>query len=423
MDFASLESGRSSDAGLGAVPGAKRLDIKDAKSITKIPVMPISYGDAQPLLAALAGPMAPAEWRGSLPIPYHVGPGPAKVHLKVAFNWDIKPVYDVIAKIPGSAAADEWIVRGNHHDAWVNGAEDPVSGQVALLEEARSLAALVKQGWKPRRTIIYCAWDGEEPMLLGSTEWAEQHAAELQEHAAVYINTDANDRGLLNMGGSHSLEQFINGVARDIDDPETHMSVWKRAQLSRIAARSRRRSGRRCDRGPICALARSVRGRISPHISITLGIATLDLGYGGEDEQGIYHSIYDDFYWYTHFSDMDFTYGRAMAQTVGTSVMRLADAEVLPFDFVDFADTVDMYKKELEKLLAAKQEEIRERNLELDEGVFAATNDPRRPTVAPVKEEVPPHLNFAPLENAVEALTRSAKIISGRWRRRRRVWG
>ena len=409
MDFASSNPGDPLTPGWGAVPGAKRLDIKDAKSITKIPVMPISYGDAQPLLAALAGPMAPAEWRGSLPIPYHVGPGPAKVHLKVAFNWDIKPVYDVIAKIPGSAAANEWIVRGNHHDAWVNGAEDPVSGQVALLEEARSLAALVKQGWKPRRTIIYCAWDGEEPMLLGSTEWAEQHAAELQEHAAVYINTDANDRGLLNMGGSHSLEQFINGVARDIDDPETHMSVWKRAQLSRIAAAKSPEE------------RQEVRSRADLRISALgsgtdftayldhLGIATLDLGYGGEDEQGIYHSIYDDFYWYTHFSDMDFTYGRAMAQTVGTSVMRLADAEVLPFDFVDFADTVDMYKKELQKLLAAKQEEIRERNLELDEGVFAATNDPRRPTVAPVKEEVPPHLNFAPLENAVEALTRSGK--------------
>jgi N-acetylated-alpha-linked acidic dipeptidase len=409
MDFASSNPGDPLTPGVGAVPGAKRLDIKDAKSITKIPVMPISYGDAQPLLAALAGSMAPAEWRGTLPIPYHVGPGPAKVHLKVEFNWDIKPVYDVIAKIPGSAAPDEWIVRGNHHDAWVNGAEDPVSGQVALLEEARALGALVKQGWKPRRTIIYCAWDGEEPMLLGSTEWAEQHAAELQDHAAVYINTDANDRGLLNMGGSHSLEQFINGVARDIDDPETHMTVWKRAQLAAIAA-----AKSPDDR-------QEVRSRTDLRIEALgsgtdftayldhLGIATLNLSYEGEDEQGIYHSIYDDFYWYTHFSDTDFVYGRAMAQTVGTSVMRLADAEVLPFDFVDFADTVDMYRKQLEKLLSQKQEQIRERNRELDEGVFQAIFNPRRPTVAPVKEEVPPHLNFAPLENAVDALTRSAK--------------
>ena len=409
MDFAASNPGDPLTPGIGAVPGAKRLDIKDAKSITKIPVMPISYGDAQPLLAALAGPMAPEEWRGSLPIPYHVGPGPAKVHLKVAFNWDIKPVYDVIAKIPGSEAPEEWIERGYHHDAWVNGAEDPVSGQVALLEEARALGTLLKQGWKPRRTIIYAAWDGEEPMLLGSTEWAEQHAAELQEHAAVYINTDANDRGLLNMGGSHSLEQFINGVARDIDDPETHMTVWKRAQLARIAdAKSPEDRQELRSRADLRINALGSGTDFTAYLD-HLGIATLDMGYEGEDEQGIYHSIYDDFYWYTHFSDTDFTYGRAMAQTVGTSVMRLADAEILPFDFVDFADTVEMYKKELQKMVSGKQEEIRETNQELEEGVFKAKFDPRRPTVAPVKEEIPPHLNFAPLENALETLTKSAK--------------
>src|SRR6202795_3965834 len=235
MDFASASPGDPLTPGIGATPDAKRLSLKEAKSITKIPVMPISYGDAQPLLAALAGPMAPEDWRGALPIPYHVGPGPAKVHLKVEFNWDIKPVNDVIAKIPGSVAPDEWIVRGNHHDAWVNGAEDPISGQSSLLEEARGLGQLLKQGWKPRRTIIYCAWDGEEPMLLGSTEWVEAHADELRQHAAVYINSDGNDRGLLNVEGSHSLEQLINGVARDIEDPETKLTVWQRLQLSNLA--------------------------------------------------------------------------------------------------------------------------------------------------------------------------------------------
>ncbi|MGD0790814.1 MAG: transferrin receptor-like dimerization domain-containing protein [Terriglobales bacterium] len=409
MDFASASPGDPLTPGIGATPDAKRLPLNEAKSITKIPVLPISYGDAQPLLAALAGPMAPDGWRGSLPIPYHVGPGPAQVHLKVASNWDIKPVYDVIAKIPGSVAPDEWIVRGNHHDAWVNGAEDPISAQVSLLEEARALSLLLKQGWKPRRTIIYAAWDGEEPMLLGSTEWVEAHADELREHAAVYINTDANDRGVLDMNGSHSLEQFINGVARDIEDPETKMTVWQRAQLSKIAeaksADDRKELRQRADLR-IDALGS---GTDFTAFLDHLGIATLDMGYGGEDEQGIYHSIYDDFFWYTHFSDTDFVYGRALAQTVGTSVMRLADAEVLPFDFVNFADTVGMYTKNLEKLLADKQEEIRERNQELDEGMFKATFDPRRPTVAPVREEVPPHLNFAPMQNAVDSLTRSAK--------------
>jgi N-acetylated-alpha-linked acidic dipeptidase len=413
MDFASASPGDPLTPGIGATPDAKRLSLKEAKSITKIPVLPISYGDAQPLLAALAGPMAPDGWRGSLPIPYHVGPGPAQVHLKVAFNWDTKPVYDVIAKIPGSAAPDEWIIRGNHHDAWVNGAEDPISAQVSLLEEARTLGLLLKQGWKPRRTIIYAAWDGEEQMLLGSTEWVETHADELREHAAVYVNTDSNDRGALFLEGSHSLEQFINGVARDIEDPETKTTVWQRAQLNKIAEAKSAQDPEKVRK----ELRQRADLRIDPLGSGTdftafidhLGIATLNLGYGGEDEQGIYHSIYDDFYWYTHFSDTDFVYGRALAQTVGTSVMRLANAEVLPFDFVDFADTVEMYTKNLQKLLADKQEEIRERNQELDEGLFKATFDPRRPTIAPKREEVPPHLNFAPMQNAVDSLARSAK--------------
>ena len=409
MDFASANPGDPLTPGYVASSEHPRLAIKDAKSLTKIPVLPISYGDAQPLLAALKGPMAPEEWRGSLPISYHVGPGPALVHLKVEFNWDLKPVNDVIAKIPGSVAPDEWIIRGNHHDGWVNGAEDPISGQAPLLEEARAMGLLLKQGWKPRRTIIYTAWDGEEPMLLGSTEWAEAHADELRQHAAVYINTDGNDRGLLAMGGSHTLEQFINGVARDIEDPEAKMSVWQRLQLSKIAqaksADERKELRQRADLR-IDALGS---GTDFTAFLDHLGIATLDLAYGGEDDGGIYHSIYDDFYWYTHFSDYDFIYGRALAQTVGTSVIRLADAEVLPFDFVDFADTIQKYTKDLEKLLADKQEEIRERNQELDEGVFKATFDPRRPTVAPMKEEIPPHLNFAPMQNAADSLARSAE--------------
>src|SRR3981189_421818 len=235
MDFASASPGEPLTPGVGATPDAKRLSLKEAKSITKIPVLPISYGDAQPLLAALAGPMAPDGWRGSLPIPYHVGPGPARVHLKVAFNWDTKPIYDVIANIPGSVAPDEWIVRGNHHDAWVNGAEDPISAQVSLLEEARTLGLLLKQGWKPRRTIIYCAWDGEEPMLLGSTEWVETHADELREHAAIYINTDSNGRGFLTLEGSPSLEHFMSEVARSIEDPETKLSAFERDRLAGIA--------------------------------------------------------------------------------------------------------------------------------------------------------------------------------------------
>ena len=221
--------------GVGATPGATRLARADAKTITRIPVLPISYGDAQPLLSALGGPLAPAAWRGALPITYRIGPGPATVHLKLAFNWDTAPIYDVVARIPGSTFPDEWVVRGNHHDAWVNGAGDPTSGMSAELEEARALGELRKQGWQPKRTIVYAAWDGEEPGLLGSTEWVEAHAADLEAHAVVYINTDGNGRGYLGMAGSHTLEPFINGVARAVEDPEAHISAWARLQAATIA--------------------------------------------------------------------------------------------------------------------------------------------------------------------------------------------
>jgi N-acetylated-alpha-linked acidic dipeptidase len=353
--------------------------------------------------------VAPERWRGSFPFPYHVGPGPAKVHLRVKSNWDIKTLYDVVARIGGSADPDEWIVRGNHHDAWVNGAEDPTSGMVVELEEARALGELLKQGWKPKRTIIYCAWDGEEPGLLGSTEWAEEHADELSRHAVAYLNSDANGRGYLHVEGSHSLEKFVNGVARDIEDPEKKITVWKRAQLKRIedaASPEERQEARERPDLRISALGSgSDYGVFIDH----LGIASLDFGYGGEGGGGIYHSVYDDFYWYTHFSDTSFVYGRALAQTVGTAVMRLADAELLPLEFTNFADTIHQYADDLKKFLKSRQEEVRERNKEIEEGVFTATADPRKSYVPPKPEEVPPYLNFAPLDNATDALTEGAQ--------------
>ena len=219
--------------GIGAVPGAKRLDIKDAKTITKIPVLPISYGDAQPLLAALQGQVVPEAWRGALPITYHVGPGPARVHLKIVSDWSLKTLYDIIAKLKGSAP-DQWVIRGNHHDAWVNGAEDPISGMAPELEEARALGELHKLGWTPKRTIIYCAWDGEEPGLLGSVEWVETHVDELKKHAATYINSDSNERGFLDVGGTQDLQAVVAAVAHDVLDPEKHISVWERAHLRAI---------------------------------------------------------------------------------------------------------------------------------------------------------------------------------------------
>ncbi len=396
--------------GVGATASATRLAVKDAPTLTKIPVMPISYADAQPLLAAMTGPVAPEPFRGGLPITYRLGPGPAKVHFKISFNWDIKPLYDVIAKIPGSTFPDEWVVRGNHHDGWVNGAEDPVSGIAAELEEARALGELRKQGWAPKRTIVYAAWDGEEPALLGSTEWVETHLDDLQRHAVVYINSDGNGRGFLGMSGSHSLETFVNDVARDISDPETGLTVWKRKQAQAIARGSASAREQARSRADLRIGALGSGSDYTPFLQHA-GIASLNLGFGGEDESGIYHSIYDDMYFYTHFLDTDFVYGRALAQTIGTAVIRLADADVLPFRFSNLADTLQTYVKDLEDLLKRRQDEIRERNRELDDGVLAAVRDPKVPEVLPAKEAVPPALNFAPLENAVSSLTESARRL------------
>jgi len=394
--------------GVGATADAKRIPIAESKSLTKIPVLPISYADAQPLLAAITGRVAPRTWQGGLPITYHLGPGAAKVHLKMLSNWDMKPLYDVIGKVPGSTIPDEWVIRGNHHDAWVNGAEDPLSGAVAVLEEARAIGELLKQGWKPKRTIIYCAWDGEEPGLLGSTEWVETHADELRKHAVVYINSDSNGRGYFALEGSHSLEHFINDVARDVQDPETKLSAWKRAQLKEIEGAKTPEALRELRSRHDLRLEMLGGGSDhAPFINFA-GVASLGIGFGGEDGGGIYHSIYDDFYWYTHFSDKDFVYGRALAQAGSTSVVRMADADLLPFQFSDFADDVKMYVREVEKFADKQREEIQETNQKLAEGMYEATADPRYSWVTPKKEEVPPHLNFAPLDNAVESLERSS---------------
>jgi N-acetylated-alpha-linked acidic dipeptidase len=397
--------------GVGATADAKRLDIKDAKTITKIPVLPISYSDALPLLSALTGPVAPEDWRGALPITYHVGPGPARVHLKVASNWDIKPVNDVIARLHGSDDS-QWVIRGNHYDAWVNGADDPISGQSVMLEEARMLGELHKQGWTPKRTIIYCAWDGEEPGLLGSVEWVETHRTELQQHAVAYLNSDSNERGFFFPGGTQDLESFISDVARDIQDPETKMTVFQRSHLASIA--DAKDADERADLRKRGDLVVSALGDGSDYTAFQdyAGISTLSVEFGDEDDGTQYHSIYDDFYWYTTFVDKDFVYGRALAQTAGTAMMRLADADLIPYDYAPQAKAISKYESDLEKLLKDKQQEFTERDLELKEGVFTATNDPHRPMLPPPAETVPPYINFAPMKNALDKLNKSAERYS-----------
>jgi N-acetylated-alpha-linked acidic dipeptidase len=393
--------------GVGATADAQRLKREDAQSLAKIPVLPISYGDAQPLLAALEGPVVPESWRGALPITYRIGPTATKVHLQLAFNWDLKPVYDVIATMRGAEEPDLWVIRANHHDGWVNGAEDPISGQVALLEEARALGQLAASGWKPRRTIIYCSWDGEEPMLLGSTEWAETHADELRQHAAVYINSDGNDRGYLFAEGSHSLEPLVNQVARSIDDPESKVSAWQRLQSFELLHGSPEERKEAASRADLRIGALGSGSDFSVFID-HLGVASLNVGYGGEDDEGIYHSIYDDFYWYTHFSDTTFVYGRALAQTTGTMVLRMAQSDVLPYDFAALADTLHVYATEVKALLETRRTEAKDRQAALTLNAYALTSDPKRPLLPPPSLETPPFLNFAPLDNALATLDKAA---------------
>ena len=404
-----LHPGDPLTPGVGATADAKRIEWEQVKTFTKIPVLPISYADAQPLLEQLSGPVAPQSWRGALPITYHIGPGPAKVHLKVQSNWDMKKIYDVIATIPGSEYPDEWIIRGNHHDAWVNGAQDPISGLVAMLEEIRAFGILLKRGWRPKRTLIYCAWDAEEEGLIGSTEWVETHAAELKQRGALYINTDSNSRGFLGMGGAPTLESFINDVARDIVDPETRLSVWKRSQLRAIslAKSAKQRNEIRNSKD----LKISPLGSGSDYTAFFdfIGIASLNIGFGGESSGGIYHSIYDSFSYFTQFSDTSYIYGRSLAQTAGTAAMRFADAEVLPYNFSTLAKALQTYIEELKILLEDTRTKIAEKNLQIEEGVFTAIADPWKKFVfIPETENLPPYLNFAFLDNAAVSLSRSA---------------
>jgi N-acetylated-alpha-linked acidic dipeptidase len=394
--------------GVTATEDGKRLAIKNAASLAKIPVLPISYADAQPLLAAMGGPVAPEGWRGALPLTYHLGPGPATVHLKLEFSWDFVKVRDIIARMPGGDRGAEWVVRGNHYDAWVNGAEDPLSGAVCLLEQARALSVLKSQGWQPRRTIIFALWDGEEPGLIGSTKWFEENADELTNHASVYINTDNNQRGFLRAECSHTLEKLVNQIAGEIMDPEKNISVWERLR-DQMILKANPAERREIDARPDLRMSPPGAGSDYAAGLNHLGIAIVTLGYGGEVAGGSYHSIEDSFANYSRFSDPGFKYDLLLAQTSGRAVLRFANADVLPLEFNDFADTMERYAGEVTKLLEDTREETTEMNRLIRSRALWAVADPNEPFVEPpVKPDVP-YLNFAPLENSLVKMNESCK--------------
>jgi N-acetylated-alpha-linked acidic dipeptidase len=417
--------------GIGATKDAKRLPITEARTILKIPVMPISYADAQPLLAALAGPMAPGDWRGALPISYHMGPGPARVHIAIASDWSLKPVYDVIAKIPGTERPDEWVVRGNHRDGWVFGAWDPLSGHVAMLAEAKAIGALLKSGWKPRRTLIYASWDGEEAGLLGSTEWAEAHASELQQKAVLYLNSDTNARGFLHPQGSHSLQHLVNDVARTVKDPETGVSSQARLRArvlvegfdkdpsdERDVAAEKAREARSAARGGDLAMDALGSGSDYSAFLQHLGLTTLSIEYEGEEDQdGVYHSNYDSFDHYVRFGDPTFAYGIAEAQTVGHVILRIAEAPVLPLEFTGFADTMRDYVEDLHKLLDERRMRAAELTALLDQNAYGLAADPTRAVGAPEREAPVPDLNLAPLDAVLPRLKTSAAAYDAAYAR------
>jgi N-acetylated-alpha-linked acidic dipeptidase len=404
-----LYSGDPLTPGVGATPGAKRLAIQDAKTILKIPVLPISYAAAEPLLAALGGRVAPPAWHGGLPLTYHVGPGPAKVHMKVLSDWNQKTLYDVIAKMRGSEEPDRWIIRGNHHDGWVFGATDPLAGQTALMAEAKAIGTLVKQGWRPRRTLVYASWDGEEPGLLGSTEWAESHAAELKSKAVMYVNSDTNGRGFLGVGGSHAMQHFASEAARDVKDPQTGASVLARA-LAKERVTSYE-SGSHGNSGADLDLAALGSGSDFTPFLQHLGVNSLDLGFEGETDYGVYHSAYDSFDHFRRFVDPTFEYGVALAKVAGRVMLRASQAQLLPARESDFAASIAGYDDELHKLADGMRGKSQELAKLLDDGAYKLADDPQLPLSPPPRNADVPYLNFAELDNAAAKLAHSAEAF------------
>ena len=396
--------------GRGATRNARRLDREDAPTITKIPVLPISYRDALPLLSAMDGAVVPDEWRGDLPITYHLGPGPARVRLKAEFDWNFVPAYNVIARMEGSEFPDEWVIRGNHHDGWNHGAADPLSGMIATLAEAKAVAELAKNGNPPKRTVIYAAWDAEEPGLIGSTEWAEHNADDLKRHAVAYLNTDGSSRGFMNIGGSHTLERYLNQVTEELDDPMQDISLKERRRAALLINGNDKAKAEARNRDDLRIYPLGSGSDYTPFLQ-HLGIASANLGFGGEASDGSYHTMYDTYAHYTTFRDPDLVYTSQLPRVTGRATLRLANAPRLPFDFSGFVDNVALYVSELEELADSMRASTESENRLIEDGTYAAALDPRQSLGPPSPKAPVPYFNFAPLRNALDRLTNAAEAF------------
>jgi N-acetylated-alpha-linked acidic dipeptidase len=417
-----IYSGDPLTPGIGATKDAPRLSRAEAKTILKIPVLPISYADARPFLEALRGPLAPPHWRGALPLTYHLGPGPAKAHLVIESEWSLKPIYDVVARIKGSESPDEWVLRGNHHDGWVFGAADPLSGNAEMMGEMKAIGALLKDGWRPKRTLVYASWDAEEPGLIGSTEWVETHAAELAAHAVSYLNTDTNSHGFLSAGGSQSLQHLVAEVAAGVKDPGGATTVLARARADAIVSGlgeprndDRRREAQALLQGGELPLAPLGSGSDFTPFLQHAGIASLNTGFGSDQPSGYYHSIYDTFDHYLKTEDPELAYGVALAELNGHLILRLANAELLPFRQQEFAASVSRYVDELGALADRLRAQTAETNRLIDEHLFELGADRDNPVGPPVREAPVPYLDLAPLKNAAAALAVGARELDERY--------
>lgn len=404
--------GDPSTPNIGSVEGVKRIDHKDAENLLKIPVLPISYGDAIPLLKDMAGPVAPREWAGSLPFTYHIGPSKSLVHLKVLFDWKYRPAYNVIAKIKGAQFPDQWVIRGNHHDGWVNGASDPISGMASELEEAIAIGNMVKNGWRPKRTLVYCAWDGEEPGLLGSTEWVEDHAKELQAKAVAYINSDGNGRGFLGAEGSHAFAPMITEISQSVMDPQTGVAVFERSKAQRATRASTPKAIKEALDAKAYPLGAMGSGSDYSSFIQHLGVPSLNIGYGGENEGGEYHSIYDSYDNYIRFKDPGFPYSVALAQTSGRAALRLAEADILPFDFTNLHKTIKGYINELTVSVDQLREKAAVENELISKKAYQLAADPSDRLLVPTTPIADvPFIDFSSILNALTKLEKAANNL------------
>jgi N-acetylated-alpha-linked acidic dipeptidase len=391
----------------GAKDGTPRLPLEEVETLTPIPVLPLSYADATPLLKALGGEVAPTSWFGQLPFAYHLGPGPARVRLTLDFDYQTVPAYNVIARLPGARLPEQWILRGNHHDGWNHGAADPVSGLVAMLAEAKALGALAAEGHRLDRTVMYAAWDAEEQGLIGSTEWVEDHAEALREHLVAYLNTDGNSRGFVSLGGSHSLQRLMNEVAEATSDPLLEVPVTDRLRAKlRLSADKDDQHEAQAPELPIAPLGSG--SDYSPFLQ-HLGIASLNTSFGGEGPSGSYHTLYDTYAHYTRFRDPGLRYGVALAELNGQATLRLAQAPLLPFEFEGVAAAVDRFLSDLEGATEKQRTAQQQRAARLKDGSYALALDPEGAVAPPEAQRPVPYFNFAPLRNAHAQLAEAAK--------------